>query len=148
MALGIENIKFEKDQEIEALKAQLSTYSEFSNRESWDAEQCLINQEIVNRLHKNATKGKIMNGNEWIDLQKLVRKLMPDFYDFITRQEYNLTDKEEKICVLTRLHFIPTEICSLLDLKKQRVSNMRANLNKKMFNKIGTKTFTSNIYRI
>lgn len=148
LVLGIDKIKADKDNEIENLKSQLSTYIDYSNRESWDTEQYLIDQEIVTRIHDLATKGKVMNAKEWIDLQQLVQKLLPKFYEFITNSKFSLTDKEEIICILTRLHFIPTEICSLLNLRKQRVSNIRANLNKRMFNKIGSKSFTSNIYRI
>ena len=141
-------VKADKDAEIEELKKLLATFSEFSNKDKWDAEQLLLDHEVVLRIHKHAAKGSVLPINEWNDLIGIIEKVLPDFYKFINRVDFCLTQQEKVICVLTRLHFIPTEIAALLDLKKQRISNLRRALNKKMFNQEGSKTFTYNIYRI
>ena len=56
-----------------------------------------------------------------------------------------LKDQERKICYLTKLRFSPGEIVSLLSLSSQRVTNLRAALNLKLFNTKGSKSFSANI---
>lgn len=145
---NLAKVKADKDSEISELKKILSTFSDFSNKESWNAEQLLIDHEIVLRIHKHAAKGTILPANEWNDLMGIIEKILPYFFNFISRSELSLSLQEKVLCVLTRLHFIPTEIATLLGLKKQRISNLRRALNKKLFNQEGSKTFTANIYRI
>ena len=109
-------------------------------------ERYLLEHEIVNRLHRYAAKGQCAAANEMKTFENLVCNMLPDFYAFVEKK--NLTDQEAFVCYLTRLRFIPTEIASLLGLSKQRVSNMRSNINKKVFRAVGTKSFTANIYRV
>ena len=148
LELGLKKVKADKDEEISELKTLLSAFSDYSNKDSWDAEQSLMDHEIVRRIHKHAAQGAMLPINEWNDLIGLIEKILPDFYNFISRVDLSLTLQEKVICVLTRLHFIPTEIATLLNLTKQRISNLRRSLNKKIFNQEGSKTFTANIYRV
>lgn len=85
---------------------------------------------------------------EWEELYDIVKVSLFTFYDFINDKNFTLTEQERKVCILTRLHFIPSEISALLDISKQRMTNLRAKLNKTLFGDIGSKTFTPNIYKI
>ena len=60
----------------------------------------------------------------------------------------HLTEKEVNVCILIKLRFIPTEIATLLDLTRQRVSNIRRSINHKLFRKEVAKTLDSNIRRL
>lgn len=138
----------EKEHEIEHLKIVLSAYSGNNNMCGWNTEQSLLEHELVVRIHRHASKGERPSGSELKSLTDLVAELMPDFYNALKNNSKGLSEKEILVCILTRLHFIPSEIAVLLDLTKQRISNMRSALNKKMFRAIGTKSFTANIYRM
>ena len=78
----------------------------------------------------------------------LVSSLMPDFYAFVTQSDISLNDREIDVCVLTRLRFMPSETASLLDITKQRVTNLRSELNKRIVHKSGARSFSANILRI
>ena len=46
-----------------------------------------------------------------------------------------MTEHERKASMLIRLRFIPSELVVLLGLSKQRVTNIRSNINRKVFHK-------------
>ena len=148
MKLGFEKAKKAKTEEIMKLQQALSTYTEYSNVEDWNAEQSLVTNDMVVRLHDHAQKGLKATSSEWADLLHLVNELAPKFYHYITDEKLGLTEREVLVCILTRFHFLPSEIGNLLGLKKQSVSNLRANLNEKIFKTSGTKSFNANILRI
>ena len=148
MKLGFEKAKKAKTEEIMKLQQALSTYTEYSNVEDWNAEQSLVTNDMVVRLHDHAQKGLKATSSEWADLIHLVNELAPKFYHYITDEKLGLTEREVLVCILTRFHFLPSEIGNLLGLKKQSVSNLRANLNEKIFKTSGTKSFNANILRI
>ncbi len=137
-----------KEQEIEELKRMLGSYQENSNPEKWDREQSLLTSDIVQRMHRYAARATVPSGSEWNDLREIVKKQLPEFYAALYRNKAILTDKEWNVCILTRLHFIPTEIAALLGLSKQRVSNLRMRINRKLFQKEGAKTFNANIRKL
>ena len=103
---------------------------------------------IVLHLHKMASNAQKASAVEWRDLNCLALEKLPSFINVICDESVQLTDKEIKVCILTRLHFIPTEMVALLDLTKQRITNIRANANRKLFNKEGAGSFDINIHNI
>ena len=68
--------------------------------------------------------------------------------DKICDERINLTEKEIRLCILARLNFIPTEMAALLDLSKQRITNIRTSANRKLFNEEGSRTFEANIHNL
>ena len=97
---------------------------------------------------KMASKACKATEEEWQSLNQFAIKNMPAFLDKICDEEKHLTEKEIKVCILTRLQFIPTEMAVLLDLSRQRITNVKANANKKLFDEAGAQTFDSNIHRL
>lgn len=138
----------DKNEEIQKLRTILSSYTEDINEETWDAEHSLLEHEIVSRMHKIAAKLSVPSSKEWADLEDAIERFIPRFMDYITCQEFDLTEKERYVCILTRLHFMPSEIGILLNASKQRVSNLRSILNKRLFNTNGSKTFDHNIANV
>ncbi|MDY6374405.1 MAG: hypothetical protein SPK91_08375 [Bacteroidales bacterium] len=148
MELNFEDAKKAKSEEIEKLHQALSTYSEYSNEADWDAEQSLMANSVVIRLHEHAKMGNAATASERSDLILLTSEFLPDFYRYITNDTLGLSERDVFVCVLTRLHFIPSEVGNLLGIKKQSITNLRSDLNKKLFGESGAKSFNSNIYRI
>ncbi len=145
---GIQQLTIKKSEEIEKLKLVLLSYDENCNTSKWDVEQSLLQHDIVKRIHKYAARATVPSDSEWKDLMGIVEKLMPEFYAALLQRKEKLTEKEFKVCVLTRLNFIPTEIAALLDLTKQRISNIRAKNNEKLFSEVGSKGFDANIHNL
>ncbi len=146
---GFDNYRTEKEKAIQQLQQELSSYQEDAEQQKkWDASQAMLHDAIVIHLHKMASKACKATEEEWRSLNQFAIKNMPAFLDKVCDEEKHLTEKEIKVCILTRLQFIPTEMAVLLDLSRQRITNVKANANKKLFNVTGAQTFDSNIHRL
>ncbi len=137
-----------KTQEIERLQDKLLSFQENNLSESLDMEQSLIQQDIVKRFHRYASKATVPSCGEWNELYAAVESLLPEFHAALLSQETRLNEKELCVCMLTRLNFIPSEVAVLMDWSKQRVSNIRSSANKKLFNGEGSKDFDRRIRRL
>ncbi len=148
MEKGFEHYKVENEKEQERLRQILIKYREEDlSQNKWDTGQTLLSSPIVARMHKLAQRGAFPSAEEWNGLFALAETIMPIFLNKINKENARLTEKEKKVCILTRLLFIPTEIASLLDTTKQNITNMRSNINRKLFHANGTRSFDANIRR-
>ena len=138
--------KAEKEKESENLRQALAIFTNSdTDQEKWDAEQYILHCDLINDLHKMATKGVGATNANFARLTDLVSKHLPVIYSHITKSEYGLSDREILVCILIRLLFLPSEIATLLSCSKQIVSNTRTNINRKLFHQEGTKSLDSNI---
>ena len=138
-----------KQQDIEQLQEALALYqADKVNPADWGLERSLLEGDIVKELRQLAAHVQTPTDQQWQSLHATVSKHLPDFYSEITKTQHHLTEKEVNICILIKLRFIPTEIATLLDLTKQRVSNMRRSINHKLFREEVAKTLDSNIRRL
>lgn len=138
-----------KQQDIEQLQEALALYqADKVNPADWGLERSLLEGDIVKELRRLAAHVQTPTDQQWQSLHATVSKHLPDFYSEITKSQHHLTEKEINVCILIKLRFIPTEIATLLDLTKQRVSNMRRSINHKLFREEVAKTLDSNIRRL
>lgn len=141
--------RMSKEQELEKLKTILSTFQDDETMpEHWDLESAILGSPIVARFHQLAVKLVIPSEKEWEDLYCLLHERIPSFYNYINENRFSLTDYERKASMLIRLRFIPSELAVLLDLSKQRVSNIRRDINRKLFRTNGTKMLDVHIRRL
>jgi hypothetical protein len=146
---GLNNYRIIKEKEIESLQHELSSYLEEAElQKKWDLEQAMLHNAIVIHFHKLSSRAQKASAVEWQDFNRFALDSLPSFIKAICAESANLTDKELKVCMLTRLHFAPTEVAALLDLTKQRISNIRANANRKLFNDGSAISFDANIHRL
>jgi len=144
-----EAYKKKKEKEIYELKRELSLFQdEGISPELWDIEQALINSKIVQRFHELASKGKYPSSAEWEDFTHNITSKMPNFYKVINDETKHLTEKEKRLCMLIRLRFIKSESAILLNVTSQRLTNIRAFVNVKLFHNKGAKTLDYNIEMI
>ena len=136
----------QKELKIERLQRTLAVYQEHTHASQWELEQSLLQHDIVKRMHQHAYKLAVPSDAEWNDLQGVVEKSLPEFYAKLTA--YKLTDQEWKVCLLVKLNFIPSELTVLLNLSKQRVTNIRTRLNQKLFGESRSRTFDSNLHKL
>ena len=138
-----------KQQDIEQLQEALALYqADKVNPADWGLERSLLEGDIVKEVRQLAAHVQTPTDQQWQSLHATVSKHLPDFYSEITKPQHHLTEKEINVCILIKLRFIPTEIATLLDLTKQRVSNMRRSINHKLFREEVAKTLDSNIHRL
>lgn len=140
-----ENFKKQKQEEIESLQRRLSTYKENFRIQDWANEQNILHHAIVEHLRKLSGRGVVMSSSEWDDLEKTIRKLMEEFYSKMETYKLQLTDQEFKVCILIRLKFSSTDISNLLGISQQRVTNIKSNINVKLFHQKGSRSLNANI---
>lgn len=138
----------QKEEEIEKLRQMLDAYQTNTHADQWELEQSLLQHDIVKRMHQHAYKLAVPSDAEWKDLQGVVEKSLPEFYAKLSANEAQLTDQEWKVCLLVKLNFIPSELTVLLNLSKQRVTNIRTHLNQKLFGESGSRTFDANLHKL
>ena len=142
----MERFKKQKEQEIMHLQEQLSFYQEDTAKEKeWDIEQALLSHQIVIRFHDLAVHANMPTEKEWRHLIEIISQRLSDFYTKISNASYALTSQEIKTSILVRLYFSPSEIATLLNLKNQRITNIRSAINKKLFSINGAKGIDKNI---
>ena len=134
-----------KAEEVERLRKVLSSYQENVNTDVWNEEQSLMHHDVVVQMHGDAAHARTAAESQWKDLEAVISKFVPGFYKLLDDNRSRLTDKEFRVCMLSRLNFIPSEMSTLLDLSRQRVSNIRAVINMKFFGETGSKTLDKNL---
>lgn len=124
---------------------------EYDNRDTPNrliTENSLLTCDIVVKMHAYAKKDSHPKNEEWMQLSNEVIEKIPTFANKINSAEYQLTDQEQKVCMLTRTGITPSEIAIIMVLTKQRVSNIRNSINMKMFGQKGSKTLDANLKRL
>lgn len=143
---NINDYQAEKESEVKQLQKELSLYrDDTSKEEKWDFEQTLLSNQAIRRMHDLARYAKIPTEQEWQALIELVSENLANFYQAVSDPRGNLREREIQTCVLIRLYFISSEIATLFSIKKQRVSNIRSSINKKLFHSDGTNGVDKNI---
>ena len=146
---GFDNYRTDKEKAIQELQKALSLYQEETNQQKrWDASQAMLHDAIVIRMHKMAGTACKASEEEWRSLNKLALNNLGVFLDRICDEKANLTENEIRVCILSRLQFISSEMAVLLGLSKQRITNIKANANKKLFNRAGAQTLDTNINKL
>ena len=147
--LSLENYHKEKEHELDILKERLAEYQvEATVVERWTSEQTMLHSTIVNQLHQLASQVVVPTNAQWQEFRKFAEEYLTDFYQHINRRDLELTDQEILVCILTRLQFIPTEQAALLDVSKQRITNLRSSINQKLFDEKSSKTLEKNILNL
>ena len=147
--LSLENYHKEKEHELDILKERLAEYQvEATVVERWTSEQTMLHSTIVNQLHQLASQVVVPTNAQWQEFCKFAEEYLTDFYQHINRRDLELTDQEILVCILTRLQFIPTEQAALLDVSKQRITNLRSSINQKLFDEKSSKTLEKNILNL
>ena len=122
---------------IESLEKNLSIYQDDLDVNKLMVEQNLQQHQILAVMHRHASKGAMPTAADWSTFMSVATKYLPEFFDALHEKSESLTPEEQKLCILTRLCFIPSEIAVLMNIKRQRVTNIRSILNKRLFNVVG-----------
>ena len=141
--------KRKKEKEMETLREKLSLLrGNDGMAEQWTLEQTMLNSPVITELHEQASKTSKPSRAQWVDLLSLAERELPLLYKKLASSEPPLTDQEMIAALLIRLQFTQGELASLLGVSKQRVNNIKRNINKKIFQQEGAVTLNGNIFSI
>lgn len=141
-----ENYRKEKERELQVLKDRLAEYQmEAGVVARWTSEQAMLQSSVVSLLHNLACRVVVPTQAQWHEFRMFAEEHLADFYQHVIRHDIGLTDQEILVCLLIRLQFIPTELAALLDVSKQRITNLRSSINMKLFGEKSSKTLETNL---
>ena len=143
---NLEIYREEKERELKSLKNRLAEYQfKATVAERWTSEQAMLQNPIVSQLHLLASQVVVPTHAQWQEFREFAEEHLSTFYQYINRRDIGLTNQEIIISILVRLQFIPTEQAALLDVSKQRITNLPSSINQKLFGKKGSKNLEENI---
>ena len=121
-------------QELEGLRQNMATVSATRNKES----QKLMEAAAVERLRELIAAGNHPSDEEWKELSKVFEEYDNSFSKWLADQSGKLNRREMRLCMLSRLHFQPSEAAVLLVTTRQNVTNMRSRMMPKVFGEEGS----------
>jgi len=93
----------------------------------------LGNSPTYNELQKKAVVGKKLTDEDFSQLYRMVREILPGFYQFITNKSYSLNEAEFNTCVLFRLHVKALGASLLLDKSPAAITKISKSAMMKLF---------------
>lgn len=121
-------------QELEGLRQNMATVSATMNKES----QKMMEAAAVERLRELIAAGNHPSDEEWKELSKVFEEYDNSFSKWLAGQSGKLNRREMRLCMLSRLHFQPSEAAVLLVTTRQNVTNMRSRMMPKVFGEEGS----------
>ena len=121
-------------QELEGLRQNMATVSATRNKES----QKMMEAAAVERLRELIAAGNHPSDEEWKELSKVFEEYDNGFSKWLADQSGKLNRREMRLCMLSRLHFQPSEAAVLLVTTRQNVTNMRSRMMPKVFGEEGS----------
>ena len=121
-------------QELEGLRQNMATVSATRNKES----QKMMEAAAVERLRELIAAGGHPSDEECKELSKVFEEYENGFSKWLADQSGKLNRREMRLCMLSRLHFQPSEAAVLLVTTRQNVTNMRSRMMPKVFGEEGS----------
>ena len=98
----------------------------------------LTKSDIAKRFQYLSKHGMKMSENDKHNLKDFMEDMTPCFMSAISNTLQQLTLQELLTCILSVLQFQPKEVSILLDCSAQRTTNIRSNVNRKLFGERGS----------
>lgn len=138
----------ELENKIQSLENKIAGYkSQYNSMKIAEKEVLLKENFIVASFKKMASpclKTPKPTEKDWASLVAFFEDVLPLLNARIIEKN-NLGSQELKVCVLTRLGFSNGEMQVLLGTSSQSITNTKAKVNKKLFNKSGASTLYKNM---
>ena len=155
VCIEVESLKTDKDEalrdkekEMAQVKSQLDGTKKLYDALSPDLKKVVMaKSDIVKKFKEMAvphTPPMLPCQKDWKLLMETMDYTNPSLYGRIIFSQ-DLNQQERHSCLLTMLHFSPGELAVLLDTSKQRVSNIKASANYKLFGTKDAKTLLANL---
>lgn len=123
-----------KKTEIDELQQKLSLLQEdYVYSDKWNVESDFFHSPILAALHESAARGKKASDPELNELINLMEIKAKNFIYALDKDKNRLSYHDLLICLLVKLRFLSSEICILIGVSSQNLTNTRARLLKKIF---------------
>lgn len=139
------NFIAKKEQEIAQLQERMMEYKTIGASEKWNGEPSPLQNPLVCQLHDMAKKTQTATTRQWEELEEMANMQLASMVSMLQNSSISLTPQEHAVCILTRLEFSPAEQSILLGVSKQRITNLRSQINEKIFNDKSSKTLKRNL---
>lgn len=142
-----EIVSEEQYDEIVQLRKQIRSYQERLSDNITGKQRLFYDSEIYRyfmSFKTNASCGKSPSNQEWQAFVRLFRESFPRYHQFIA-EENHLTPDQYRICLLVRLFLPVYAMARILDVDGDRITRIKAQVNKKLFGEDTAKTLESKI---
>lgn len=141
--------KEEKAEELEALHRKLYSIAE-NNSEGIHAEneEEKAEDSHILFLRECIKINKTPRSRELHETFSIAKSRYPEFWSRINDCELRLTDQELMVCVLIKFHFATSEIAFLMTCGMQRITNIKAKLNKQLFGICSARGFDISLHKM
>ena len=120
-------LRREKEEEIESMRAQMKAYMDDDIKNDQNEKNNELSKTDIRKVMRMmARTGKIPTNSQLNEMEEQIDSESPEFYRFITDVNYDLSRQEILACMFTKLGFSTTEIAGLMNVSKQRVTNMKS----------------------
>ena len=129
------------------LKDVIRIYQQLDRNDECNSEKELMDSDIVKKFLNYQITGFTPSPKDWAQLETAFIKFLPNFHKKLTehKNKHSLTEKQFRLCLLTRINITPSDIANLFKVSTSLISNLRSYVNQKLFNKKGTTRFEMNI---
>ena len=120
-------LKREKEEEIEIMRAQMKAYMDDDIKNDQNEKNHELSKTDIRKVMRMmARTGEIPTNSQLNEMEEQIDSESPVFYKFITDVNYDLSLQEIHACIFTKLGLSTTEIAGLMNVSKQRATNMKS----------------------
>jgi tetratricopeptide (TPR) repeat protein len=139
----------EKEQVIREQETIMKALLQRNSNSQSLAGKRLNSTEIYRKFAQLSVVGQKPTNAEWEQMGEQIFKTYPGFKDLISKNKYQLNDKEYKTCMLIRIGFKPKMVSHMLEVDPSYISNIRSEMLQKLFNLSGnSKSFDKMLMEI
>lgn len=121
---------YKKD--IEQLQSQVKSYECAQIEITEDSvREVLLHDPTRETIEKKTLLGQTVNKDEIVALKKVLRELLPRFYQVFNLDKLN--EKELEVCILTKFYFSTMDVQNLMGLSQGYASTLKKRIGKKVF---------------
>lgn len=140
---------FEKEQVIREQETIMKALLQRNSNSQSLADKRLNSTEIYRKFAQLSVVGQKPTNIEWEQMEEQIFKTYPGFKDLISKNKFQLNDKEYKTCLLIRIGFKPKMVSHMLEVDPSYISNIRSEMLQKLFNLSGnSKSFDKMLMEI
>ena len=114
------------------------TQLQYGDINGWGMADYVQKSMIVTTLRTKSRKGQAATEQELQELRRTAGLYLPRFLEILQSLDYPLQKRDLSICILIKIKFSPSEICTLIQISSQALSNLRKRLLKRLFNVDGS----------
>ena len=137
---NIEKLVKEKNEKIELLEDKITQYASLSKHFEPDTLEERLHSSSIYALFHSMLSDPTMTPSEqhWQELYDMINRELPRFFSILNSGKKPLSQDEYRLCILIRLGFRSKDCFVLMNIKPNRIANLRKSLLGKVFNQEGS----------